>query len=187
MPSSESSAGKILYVEDDVATARLVKALAEKDGHVLRILPSGRDFLKRVGEDPPDLCLIDLHLPDASGLELLKQLRDKHPGIPAIVVTGSEAVEDAVASMKAGALDYVTKPPDAARLSVSLRNGLRAVQRDREIERLRSEVVEDHRPESLVGASAPMEAVRNLIRKIAPSEATVLIQGENGTGKELVA
>jgi DNA-binding NtrC family response regulator len=185
--SVSEPAGRILYVEDDVATARLVKAIIEKDGHSLRICPSGRDFLARVAEEGPDLCLIDLNLPDASGMDLLRQLREQFPAIPSIVVTGSGKIEHAVASMKLGASDFVTKPVDAARLSVSLRNTLRLGEQQREIARLRTEVRNEQGPEALVGSTPAMEQLRTLIRKVGPSEATILVTGENGTGKELVA
>jgi DNA-binding NtrC family response regulator len=178
---------RILYVEDDVTTGRLVKGIAEKEGYSLRIIPSGKDFLKYVAEDPPDLCLIDLHLPDANGLELLERVRRDHPGMPAIVVTASDAVEHVVSAMKLGASDYVTKPPDLRRLAVSLRNALTLGQQQREIARLRTQVKEGNSLESLVGSSPAMESLRSLIRKAAPSDATVLILGDNGTGKEMVA
>ncbi len=187
MGASGPRSARILYVEDDVATGRLVKAIAEKEGYSLRIIPSGKDFLRQVSEDPPELCLIDLGLPDANGLELLERIRKDQPGLPAIVVTGSDAVEDVVAAMRLGASDYVTKPPDARRLAVSLRNALTLGRQQQEIARLRTQVREGSSLESLVGGSPPMEALRALVRKAAPSDTTVLITGENGTGKELVA
>ncbi len=178
---------RIVYVEDDPATGRLVKAIAEKEGYTLRVMSSGREFLKAVQGDPPDLCLIDLSLPDASGLDLLGQLRRSNPAVPAIVVTASDSVDDVVAAMKLGASDYVTKPVDERRLSVSLRNALRLGRQQLELTRLRSEVQQENSPESIVGSSEAMESLRALIRRVAPSEVTVLIVGENGTGKELVA
>ncbi len=187
MGSSALRAVRILYVEDDVATGRLVKGIAEKEGYSLRIIPSGKDFLRAVAEDPPDLCLIDLSLPDANGLELLERIRRDHPSLPAIVVTASDAVEHVVSSMKLGASDYVTKPPDARRLAVSLRNALTLGRQQQEIVRLRSQVQDGYSLERLIGASAAMEGLRSLIRKAAPSDTTILITGENGTGKELVA
>jgi len=179
--------GRIIYVEDDAATARVVKAIAEREGFSLRILPSGKDFLRHLQEPPPDLCLMDLTLPDASGLDLLEKLRETHPGVPAVVITASDSVKDAVAAMKRGACDYVTKPVDAPRLGVILRNALRLGNQQREIARLRSEVQGEYGPECLVGSSPAMESLRALIRRVAPSETTILIMGENGTGKELVA
>jgi DNA-binding NtrC family response regulator len=187
MSAPQEPVGRILYVEDDVAAARLVKAHVEKDGHSLRICPSGRDFMSRVEEERPDLCLIDLNLPDASGMDLLRQLREQYPSLPAIVVTASGKIEHAVASMKLGASDYVTKPVDAPRLSVSLRNALRLGEQHREIARLRSEVRREQGPEALVGDTPAIQQMRALIRKVGPSDATILVTGENGTGKELVA
>jgi two-component system NtrC family response regulator len=185
--ASSTHAGRIFYVEDDVPTGRVVKAIAEKEGYALRLISSGKDFLRLLSEAPPDLCLLDLHLPDASGLELLEKLRRSRPDIPAIVVTASESVEDVVTAMRLGASDYVTKPINSGRLTVSIRNALLLGEQQAELARLRSQVQEENGPECLVGASPAMESLRSLLRKAAPSEATILVMGENGTGKELAA
>jgi DNA-binding NtrC family response regulator len=178
---------KVLFVEDDAASARLVKGIAEKEGYAIRLAASGKEFLKLLAEEPPDLFLVDLTLPDASGLDLLEKARQARPEAPAIVVTASDDVKDAVSAMKLGASDYVTKPFDAQRLVVSLRNALKLGEQQEEISRLRKEVEQETGPESLVGFTPAMEKLRGLLRKAAASDATVLVFGENGTGKELVA
>ncbi|HEX7897467.1 MAG TPA: sigma-54 dependent transcriptional regulator [Planctomycetota bacterium] len=183
----DASAPRLLYVEDDAATAHLAKALAEKEGFAVRISTTAKDFLKKMVEDPPDLCLLDLGLPDMAGLDLLREVREKWPAIPAVVVTGSESVQDAIASMKLGAAEYVSKPLDAHRFNTSLRNALLVSQQRNEISRLRVVVRSENSPELLLGSSKPMEALRALLRKVGPSDATVLVLGDNGTGKELVA
>jgi DNA-binding NtrC family response regulator len=175
---------RVLYVEDDPTLGRLVRAAVEREGHEFKLATSGKDFLKLLAEDPPQLCLIDLTLPDASGLDLLEALCRTRPGTPAIVVTASDDVKDAVAAMKRGAVDYVTKPVEPQRLTVCIRNALRMGEQQQEIARLRTEVREQS---ALVGSSRAMEAVRALVRRAAPSETTVLVTGENGTGKEIVA
>jgi DNA-binding NtrC family response regulator len=184
MSISQSSRARVLYVEDDPVTGRLVKALVEREGHALHMVASGQDFLKRLREETPDLCLLDLNLPDISGLDLLEKLRGERPDLPAIVLTTSGAIEDVVRAMRLGAVDYVAKPPDAQRLGVSLKNALTLSRQRQEIDGLRGHVQEGC---TLVGASRAMEDVRTLIRKAASSESTVLVTGENGTGKELVA
>ena len=188
MPSTpDAPAPSLLYVEDDAATAHLAKILAEKEGFTVRLSASARDFLKKMGEETPDLCLLDLGLPDMAGLDLLREVREKWPAVPAVVVTGSESVQDAITSMKLGAAEYVSKPIDAARFLTSLRNALLVSQQRQEISRLRTAVRDDHSPDLLLGSSKAMDSLRGLLRKVGPSDATVLVLGDNGTGKELVA
>jgi DNA-binding NtrC family response regulator len=178
---------RILYVEDDAASARLVKAIAEKEGYSIDLVATEKECLKAVADDPPDLLLIDLTLPDASGLDLLQKIREKQPAIPAIIVTASDSIQDVIGAMKRGAADYLTKPIDTRRMVVSLANAVKMTRQQNAIARLVEQVEEAYSPEHLVGASTAMERVRQLIRRAASSEATVLIVGESGTGKELVA
>ncbi len=187
MPTRNAEAVRILYVEDDAISGRLVKAIAEKEGFTLEVVGTERDCWKSVSEDPPQLFLLDLSLPDGSGLDLLTKLREKHPDTPAIVVTASDSIQDVIGAMRRGAADYLTKPVDARRMAVSIANAVRLTRQQKEIARLRADVSQAYSPEQLVGTSAAMDQVRALIRRAAASEATVLIVGESGTGKELVA
>jgi DNA-binding NtrC family response regulator len=131
--------------------------------------------------------MIDLSLPDASGLNLLSRLHERHPEVPAIIITASESIHDIIGAIKRGAVDYLTKPIDGRRMLVSIANAVRLHRQQKEIARLRADVSETYSPEHLVGSSAEMDQVRALIRRVASSDATVLIVGESGTGKELVA
>jgi DNA-binding NtrC family response regulator len=178
---------RILYVEDDPTSARLVRAIAEKEGYAVSLATNQRECLKLIAEDPPGLLLIDLTLPDVAGLDLLARLRQSHPGIPAIIVTASDSIQDIIGAMQRGAADYLTKPVDARRMIVSLGNAVRLTVQQKEIARLRADLTDAYSPDQLVGSSTPMEALRKTIRRAAASEATVLIIGESGTGKELVA
>jgi DNA-binding NtrC family response regulator len=178
---------RILYVEDDPTSARLVKMIAEKEGYSLIHAPCEKECQRIVATDPPGLFLIDLHLPDVSGLDLLTQLKKKYPAIPAIVVTASDSISDVIGALQRGAVDYVTKPVDARRMLVSIANALKLSTQEHQIARLRADVTGAYSPEQLLGASPAMEQVRQHIRRAAASEATVLINGESGTGKELVA
>jgi len=178
---------RILYVEDDATSARLVKAIAEKEGYSIDLVATEKECLKAVADDTPDLFLIDLTLPDASGLDLLQKLKEKHPDVPAVIVTASDSIHDVIGAMKRGAVDYLTKPIDTRRMVVSLANAVKMTRQQNAIARLVEQVEQAYSPEHLVGRSSQMEQVRQLIRRAAKSEATVLIVGESGTGKELVA
>jgi two-component system response regulator HydG len=178
---------RILCVEDDPTSARLIKMIAEKEGYSVTVASNERECMKVVAEEPPGLFLLDLGLPDIPGLDLLARLREQYPSIPAIVVTASDSIQDVIGAMQRGAVDYLTKPVDARRMVVSLGNAVRLATQQRAISRLQADVTEAHSPEHLVGSSPAMDRVRQNIRRAAASEATVLIVGESGTGKELVA
>ncbi len=177
----------ILYVEDDSASGRLVQSIVEREGYRIKVVSSGQGFLKALGESKPDLVLVDLHLPDASGLDLLAKSRHRYPDVPVIMVTASNSVTDVVSALKGGATDYVTKPVEHQRLVVSLANALKMLRQQQDLAKLRSELNETYKLEHIIGNTPAMEHVRELIRQAAPSDATVLILGESGTGKELVA
>jgi len=187
MNSKSGESLRLLYVEDDPTSSRLVKMIAEKEGYAVALATNEKECMKLVAEDPPALFLLDLTLPDVSGLDLMSRLREKHPAIPAIVVTASDSIQDVIGAMQRGAVDYMTKPVDARRMLVSIANALKLSTQQNEIARLRADVSEAYSPEQLVGSSPAMDRVRQHIRRAASSEATVLIYGESGTGKELVA
>lgn len=185
--SDDKLLADILYVEDDSASGRLMQSIVEREGYRIKIVSSGQDFLKALGESRPDLVLVDLHLPDASGLDLLAKSRYRYPDVPVIMVTASNSVTDVVSALKGGATDYVTKPVEHQRLVVSLANALKMLRQQQDLAKLRSELNETYKLEHIIGNTQAMENVRELIRQAAPSDATVLILGESGTGKELVA
>ncbi|HYT57073.1 MAG TPA: sigma-54 dependent transcriptional regulator [Verrucomicrobiae bacterium] len=188
MSTAESNADiRILYVEDDPASGRLVQSIAETAGYEVDVVTTGSAFLSSLTTNKPDLLLVDLHLPDASGLELLAKARLRLPESPVIVVTASNAIEDAVKALKGGATDYLTKPVDHQRLIVSLTNAVKLSRQQQDLSKLRNEIRYTYKLEHVIGASSAMEQVRDMIRHGAQTDATVLISGESGTGKELVA
>jgi len=188
MSTAESNADiQILYVEDDPASGRLVQSIAETAGYEVDVVTTGSEFLSSLTTNKPDLLLVDLHLPDASGLELLAKARLRLPESPVIVVTASNAIEDAVKALKGGATYYLTKPVDHQRLIVSLTNALKLSRQQQDLSKLRTEIRYTYKLEHVIGTSSGMEEVRDMIRHAAQTDATVLISGESGTGKELVA
>jgi DNA-binding NtrC family response regulator len=132
------------------------------------------------------MVLTDLNLPEAGGLDLCQQLHAVAPNVPVVVVTGDRTLETAIEAIRRGAFDYLTKPVDPQLLGLSVARAVRRSKLIRELELLREPVGETTRA-TLLGGSGPMRAVREMIARVGPSEATVLIQGETGTGKELVA
>jgi DNA-binding NtrC family response regulator len=185
MDASESR--RILYAEDDENSAALIRSIVEKEGHAIEVAPDGRAFRRLLAEKLFDLCLLDINLPDASGLDLLLEARKYRPDMPVIMITGEDSVDDVVMAIKRGAMDYMAKPLDVQRFLVTMRNVLRIAGKDEEIASLRGHLRDAYAPEHLAGGSAAMERLRGMIRRVGPSEATVLIRGESGTGKELVA
>jgi DNA-binding NtrC family response regulator len=187
MPNDAKSTVSILYAEDDSPSGRLVKLIAETEGYSVTVVPTGAEFLKILSSGRPDLILLDLHLPDASGLDLLARSRARYPDIPVIVVTASQSVSDVVKALKGGAMDYLSKPIDHQRLLVSLNNAVKISRQQQDLTTLRSDLKESYRLEHMIGSSPAMAKVRELIRQAAPNDGTVMIVGESGTGKELVA
>src|SRR6266581_6281939 len=146
--------------------------------------PSAARALERLQAGPVDAILSDLVMPGMDGLELLGRLRQQAPGVPVILMSGQATVETAVRATRLGALDFVEKPVGLDRLLLTLRNALRLdrLQREnRELQRYWQDEL------ALIGDSPSMGALRSLVERAAPSDVPVLIQGENGTGKELVA
>jgi DNA-binding NtrC family response regulator len=176
-----------LYAEDDPPSGRLVQSIAESEGYSITVVTTGRDFLAALTDEKPELVLLDLNLPDASGLELLPKTRLRLPGTPVIVVTASDSVDDVIKALKGGAMDYLTKPVDIQRMIVSLANAVKIFRQQQDLTQLRSELKEAYRLEHMIGSSPVMAQLRDLIRQAASTDGTVLIVGESGTGKELVA
>jgi DNA-binding NtrC family response regulator len=187
LENPDNQALQILYAEDDPASGRLVRSIAETEGYSVKVVMTGQEFLRALSEERPDLLLLDLNLPDGSGLDFLTKARIRLPEAPVIVVTASNSIDDVVRALKGGAIDYLTKPVELQRMIVSLANAAKIMRQQRDLVKLRSEVRESYRLEHMIGTSSAMTQVRELIRQAAPTDGTVLIIGESGTGKELVA
>jgi DNA-binding NtrC family response regulator len=175
-----------LIVDDDDDFRSSVAALARREGFETKLAGSLEEARKCILDLMPDLVVADLRLPDGLGLELLAETTPASD-IEFIVVTGNASVDTAVRAMRNGAIDYLTKPFDPARLTGALANVARMRGLKRELSGLRSQLRRLGRFGKLVGSSAPMQEVYNLIARVAPTSASVLIAGESGTGKELVA
>jgi len=177
---------RILVVDDEQIVVRSCLRILGAD-HAVEAVQDGAEALKKIDENDYDVVVLDIMMPEIDGLEVLRRVKETHPDIEVIMITGLSQIETAVRSMKLGAFDYLSKPfePDELKLVVA-----RAVERRQlllENLNLKNEVSSRYRLENIVGASPRMQQVYRLIAQCAPTNTTVLITGESGTGKELIA
>ena len=177
---------KILVVDDEEVVVRSCQRIL-RDDYAVQAASDGAAALHKVEEEVFDILLLDVMMPGIDGLEVLQQVKERHPEVDVIMMTGLSEIQTAVKAMKLGAFDYLAKPfdPDELKLVVS-----RALERRKllqENHQLKSEVATKYRFENIIGASPPMQAVFALIAKCAPTHSTVLVTGESGTGKEMIA
>lgn len=178
---------RILCVDDERVVRESLRRLLEPESYEFVGAGSGTEALAILAREPIDLIVSDHSMPELSGLQLLAKVRELRPEVPFIMLTGQATLEDAVQAMKGGAADFISKPVDAARLFTSLKNALLLRDKDQAINRLRLEVGARHSVDGILGRSEAMSEVRRLLLKAAQSEVSVLVLGETGTGKELVA
>jgi len=174
-----------LVLEDDPDFAAALEGLTKLEGFETRRAPTLEAARNLLREEPVDVVLADLELPDGRGTSLLED--DEATQTEFVVVTGHATVDSAVEALRAGALDYLTKPVDRARLRAALANVVRTRSLKAEVSALRGDLRQLGRFGTMVGASAAMQRVYDLIARVAPTGATALITGESGTGKELAA
>ncbi|HET9795590.1 MAG TPA: sigma-54 dependent transcriptional regulator [Thermoanaerobaculia bacterium] len=178
---------KILIVEDDAATRRGLEQLlieAHPDTKSVGSLEKARAML---GDFSPNLCIVDLMLPDGDGLELIREMRAQDPAREFVVLTGHGSIDTAVEAMKAGAADYLLKPLKPAQISVVLERLSEKMDLEREVDDLRSQLARSGRFGQMVGKSEAMQEIFGVISRVAKSDAPVMIIGESGTGKEVAA
>lgn len=177
---------KILVIEDEAAIRRvLVKILSEEnDTYQLEEAEDGLKGLEAVKNNDYDLVLCDIKMPKMDGVEVLEAARKIKPEIPFIMISGHGDLDTAVNTMRAGAFDYISKPPDLNRLLTTVRNALDRKELVVENKILKKKVSKNY---EMVGDSKEIDAIKDMIEKVAPTDARVLITGSNGTGKELVA
>jgi DNA-binding NtrC family response regulator len=176
----------ILVVDDDQDFRESLAQLLQREGFAVREAASLQAARVELGNASIDAALVDRELPDGEGTRLLEEL-DQESDAEVIVVTGHATVPDAVDALKRGALDYLTKPVDPARLRNALSNLKRMRALQREVSQLREELRSRGSFGAIIGRSSAMQPIFDLIERVAPTEASVLIQGESGTGKEIVA
>ena len=178
---------RILLVEDNLSLGAMLGMELKRRGHTVEIAKSGAEAMAKLGAAEYDAVVTDLKLGDLDGLEVLKFAKSKHPRVEVLVMTGHGSIDTAVAAMRAGAFDYLTKPVEPEELNIVLDKAIEHSRLVHEVERLREEVKDKYSFDGIVFSGPPMRKVLDLVQKVAATEATVLIMGESGTGKELIA
>ena len=174
----------ILIVDDDASVSGALRQVFEYESHHVVIAPSGAVGLERLVDESPDVVFLDVKMPGMDGLEVLTRMRKLDARTPVIMISGHGNIDTAVEATRRGAFDFLEKPLDSARLFVTLRNALDLHGLKRSVASLQTEVESRY---EIVGSSPRIRDMLKRIEKVAPTRARVLITGENGTGKELVA
>src|SRR5690554_3210621 len=177
---------KILIIEDEAAIRRVLSKilLEENESYQIEEAQDGLEGLEKIKKDDYDLVLCDIKMPKFDGIEVLEATKKIKPETSFIMISGHGDLETAVNSMRLGAFDYISKPPDLNRLLTAVRNALDKKQLIVENKILKKKVSKNY---EMIGDSKPINHIREIIEKVAPTDARVLITGSNGTGKELVA
>jgi len=179
--------GSILIIDDEASIRESLQTLLELEGFTVEVTGTGEEGLARIAEQPMDLVLLDLALPERNGLEVLHDIRDRDPLLPVIMITAYGTVENAVAAMQAGASNFVQKPWDNEKLLADVRAVVGRKRAEEENIQLKRALKQRYNFEHIVGKGDPMLRIFDLVAQVAPSRSTVLLQGESGTGKELIA
>jgi two-component system nitrogen regulation response regulator NtrX len=174
----------ILIIDDEKAIRKTLSEILSFEGYKIDEASDGEEGLKKFRERNYDVVLCDIKMPKIDGIEFLQKAGESNPDIPVIMISGHGNIETAVEAVKTGAYDYISKPPDLNRLLITIRNAMDKSNLVSEAKVLKKKV---NRVQEMIGHSAPINKIRETIDKVAPTEARVMITGENGVGKELVA
>ena len=174
----------ILIIDDEKAIRKTLSEILSYEGYKIEEAADGEDGLKKLREKEFDVVLCDIKMPKVDGIEFLEKSKEINTDIPIIMISGHGTIETAVEAVKKGAYDYISKPPDLNRLLITIRNAMDRNQLVTETKVLKRKV---SKVQEMIGESDPMHRIKETIEKVAPTEARILITGENGVGKELVA
>jgi len=174
----------ILIIDDEKAIRKTLSEILSFEGYTIDEAADGEEGLKKFREKTYDVVLCDIKMPKIDGIEFLQKAGESNPDVPIIMISGHGNIETAVEAVKKGAYDYISKPPDLNRLLITIRNAMDKSNLVTETKVLKRKV---SRVQEMIGESDPILKIKETIEKVAPTEARILITGENGVGKELVA
>ncbi len=174
----------ILIIDDEKAIRKTLSEILSFEGYTIEEAVDGEEGLKKFGVKNYDVVLCDIKMPKLDGIEFLEKAKEINADVPIIMISGHGNIDTAVDAVKKGAFDYISKPPDLNRLLITLRNAIDRTKLTTETKVLKRKV---NKTIEMVGDSPAIEKIKHTIEKVAPTDARVLITGENGVGKELVA
>jgi two-component system, NtrC family, nitrogen regulation response regulator NtrX len=174
----------ILIIDDEKAIRKTLSEILSYEGYKIDEAGDGEEGYRKLKEKEYDVILCDIKMPKMDGIEFLEKAKEANPDIPIIMISGHGTIETAVEAVKKGAYDYISKPPDLNRLLITIRNAMDKTSLVAEAKVLKRRV---SKVQDMIGESAPILKIRETIEKVAPTDARILITGENGVGKELVA
>ncbi len=175
---------KILIVDDEKSIRDSLKMILEYEGYETLFAENGKKGLQIIEDEPVDLVMLDIKMPGMDGLEVLDAIREMDADLPVIMISGHGTIETAVESTKKGAYDFLEKPLDRDKVLVTIRNALRQRKLSQDYREIKEKVETD---EEILGSSKAIQNILELVKRVGPTDARILITGENGTGKELVA
>jgi len=179
--------GSILVIDDEAEIREGLELLLKTEGYAVTMADTGQSGLLRLGEQPYDLLLLDVSLPDRNGIELLKDIRRQDPHLPIVLITAYGSIEMARAAFKSGAMDYITKPWSNDELLAQVAQAVESHRLREENVQLKRALKQRFNFPNIIGKSEKMLTLFDLVAQVAPSRSTILISGESGTGKELIA
>ena len=174
----------LLIIDDEESIRNTIREIFEFEKYQVEEAGDGLDGIDKIKNNKYDVVLLDIKMPEMDGMEVLEKIQVIQPDLPVVMISGHGSLETAVEAVKMGAYDYISKPPDLNRLLVTVRNAHEKTTQNKTIKKLKKKVTG---VSEIIGESEEIQHIQELIEKVAPTDARVLITGDNGTGKELVA
>ena len=181
------SADKILVVDDEQSMTQFLSIVLRKEGFHVTAVSNGKDALERVKSDTYDVVITDIKMPGMDGIQLLNQIKKHDPSLPVVIMTAYASQQSAIDAVNLGAFQYLLKNAKNDEIRLAVRNALEMRRVRNENQFLKRELKRGHEEKTIIGSSEEMVRVFKMVDKVADSEATILIQGDSGTGKELIA